>query len=73
MHHKARGGRLSFFFEVTAWMGEVTNREPHKCKSLRWYPLAELPDRIIPYTRDALLAYMRGAPLSFNGWSEGSR
>lgn len=71
MHHSAGGGRLSFFFEVTDWTGEITNREPHKCKSLRWFPLAELPDRIIPYTRDALLAYMRGAPLSCKGWSEG--
>jgi 8-oxo-dGTP pyrophosphatase MutT (NUDIX family) len=71
MHHSAGGGRLSFFFEVTDWKGEVTNREPHKCKSLRWYPLAELPDRIIPYTRDALVAYIRGTPLSCRGWSEG--
>lgn len=71
MHHSAQGGRLSFFFEVTAWRGEIWNREPHKCKSLEWYPLTELPDRVIPYTREALLAYLHGVAYSGSGWSSG--
>lgn len=69
IHHSAGGGRLSFFFEVTTWRGEVWNREPHKCKSLDWYPLSNLPDRMIPYTREALLAYLQGVPYSASGWS----
>lgn len=69
MHHSAAGGRLSFFFEVTDWRGEVSNREPHKCKALDWYKFSELPERMIPYTREALLAYMRGIAFSGSGWS----
>jgi 8-oxo-dGTP pyrophosphatase MutT (NUDIX family) len=69
MHHSAGGGRLSFFFEVTEWKGEIRNREPHKCKALNWYRLSELPERIIPYTREALLAYGRGIAFSSSGWS----
>ena len=73
MHHSAGGGRLSFFFEVTEWRGEVSNREPDKCKALDWYKLSELPERIIPYTREALLAYMRGIAFSGTGWSTALR
>ena len=69
MHHSAGGGRLSFFFEVTDWTGEIVNREPHKCKALDWHPLSKLPDRIIPYTREALVAYLNGNPFSVSGWS----
>jgi 8-oxo-dGTP diphosphatase len=71
VHHSAGGGRLSFFFEVTDWKGEVTNREPHKCKSLGWYPLAALPNRIVPYTHGALLAYQSGKTMSCSGWGLG--
>ncbi len=71
MHHSAAGGRLSFFFEVTEWLGQIVNKEPEKCKSLDWYPLVELPARTIPYTQQAIAAYLSGSYLSCRGWSYG--
>jgi len=62
---------LSFFFEVTEWLGQIVNKEPEKCKSLDWYPLVELPARTIPYTQQAIAAYLSGSYLSCRGWSYG--
>jgi hypothetical protein len=71
MHHSSGGGRLSFFFEVTDWHGEIQNRERRKCKSLTWYPLENLPSRLVPYTRDAIIAYLHEDILSCREWSRG--
>ncbi len=46
--------RLDFFFECTAWSGEVQNREPQKCDDLRWVTLDSLPENVIPYIKQAL-------------------
>jgi hypothetical protein len=62
---------MSFFFEVTEWIGQIVNKEPDKCKSLDWFPLVELPARTIPYTQQAIAAYLSGSYLSCRGWSYG--
>ncbi len=49
MHRKSDDERVDFFLRVNRWSGVVTNREPHKCDDLAWYPLDALPDAIIPY------------------------
>jgi|GEM_PF-552358 len=54
MHNSSSGGRVAFFFTVRRWVGDPENREPDKCSGLRWFPLAALPDQLIPYCRTAL-------------------
>lgn len=46
--------RADFFFHVTQWSGEPEVREPDKAADLRWWPLADLPDRVVPHERVAL-------------------
>lgn len=54
MHNSSGGGRAAFFFTVHSWPGVPDNREPDKCTELRWFPLDDLPDHLIPYCRTAL-------------------
>ncbi len=54
MHNSSSGGRVAFFFRVERWQGEPSNMEPDKCDDLAWFPLDVLPERMIPYCREAL-------------------
>lgn len=54
MHNASGGGRMAFFFTVHRWTGVPENLEPGKCAGLRWFSLDELPERLIPYCREAL-------------------
>lgn len=47
-------GRLSLFFLCNAWSGQPGNREPAKCSYIRWYPVDDLPENIIPFVRNAI-------------------
>jgi 8-oxo-dGTP diphosphatase len=70
MHNSYGLGRIAFFFEVSIWAGEVTNREPEKCDDLRWFPLDALPAPMIPYIRQTIDSYRAGetAKLTLYGW-----
>ena len=57
--------RADFFSHVTALSGEPSIAEPDKAAELRWWPLSELPDRVVPHERavlDALAAELAGGP-----------
>lgn len=41
--------RIDFFFTARRWTGEPTILEPRKCAELRWYPLAALPQPVVPH------------------------
>lgn len=43
--------RADFFFHVTGWSGEPALREPDKAAELRWWPLDELPEAVVPHER----------------------
>ncbi|HET8601364.1 MAG TPA: dihydrofolate reductase [Segeticoccus sp.] len=53
--------RLDLFFTCRAWSGEPVVREPDKCRALRWFPLGELPDRVVPHERMVLEALAAGS------------
>jgi 8-oxo-dGTP pyrophosphatase MutT (NUDIX family) len=63
-----REGRLSLFFEVRDWSGEISNAEPDKCASLAWIPRDALPQNLVPYARAALERIESGQRLSTFGW-----
>ncbi|WP_114202418.1 dihydrofolate reductase [Janibacter anophelis] len=46
--------RADFFFHVTGWSGEPTLLEPDKAADLRWWPLADLPEQVVPHERVVL-------------------
>lgn len=52
--------RIDFFFLISAFEGEITNREPHKIADLQWASLSEIPEQTIPYIRDILQSIVRG-------------
>ncbi len=60
--------RADFFFIAEKWQGEITNCEPHKCISLEWFLLTNLPENTIPYIRYVLDATARGEIYSEFGW-----
>jgi 8-oxo-dGTP pyrophosphatase MutT (NUDIX family) len=60
MARAAEQPRIDFFFEVTDWRGDISNREPEKCDELLWAPLDDLPPNMVPYVRAALEAYRAG-------------
>lgn len=43
--------RVDYFFSTTSWSGEPRIVEPHKCADLRWFPLHDLPDPVVPHER----------------------
>lgn len=72
MHRRSDSERISFFFTASAWQGEPTNREPHKCSELAWYPVGALPSNVVPYVRHAIEQTLAGEPYSEFGWARGA-
>ncbi len=70
VHHWTESSRTAIFFEVTRWEGEPVNTEPDKCAGWQWFNLADLPEQMIPYGRQALTLYAKGEPYSERGWQE---
>jgi 8-oxo-dGTP diphosphatase len=68
MHNSSSGGRAAFFFTVRRWAGVAENREPGKCKGLRWFPLGALPEHMIDYCRTALGHVAADRRFSLYGW-----
>jgi 8-oxo-dGTP diphosphatase len=68
MHSPITGGRASFFFRIRQWKGLPANREPRKCRELRWFPLDELPETATRYCRVALKQIAAGESFSVDDW-----
>jgi ADP-ribose pyrophosphatase YjhB (NUDIX family) len=68
MHRKSDDERVDFFLAVRAWLGQVVNREPHRCDQLVWFDLDDLPRNVIPYLRRALENYREGRWFDSVGW-----
>ena len=50
--------RMDFFFTAKKWQGEPTIIEPEKCDDLRWFNVNNLPENIIPYTKQAIDSFL---------------
>lgn len=61
-------GRMQMFFTITTWSGEIENKEPDKCEKLDWFPVDNLPDPTVPYTRHAVEQVRQGVRFSLFGW-----
>jgi ADP-ribose pyrophosphatase YjhB (NUDIX family) len=56
LHRRTLGDRVyvDFFYTCNEWLGEPTICEPHLCDDLRWFALADLPNNMVGYVRQAL-------------------
>jgi 8-oxo-dGTP diphosphatase len=70
MHRIDDREQLDFFFEAKQWQGEPKNAEPEKCDDLNWFPLDQLPERTIPYIREAVRCYREGIIYAEFGWDK---
>lgn len=68
MHNSSSGGRVAFFFLVQDWDNDPANMEPDKCDDLAWFSLDALPDRMIPYCREAMQHIAAERQFSVYGW-----
>ena len=64
--HRSHGDedRIGFFFEPSAWRGEIVNAEPHKCDELTWVRVEALPTNTIGYVREAIRCAREGIAYS---------
>lgn len=45
---------IDVFFRVTQWTNTPSIQEPEKCDDMQWFPLATLPEMIVPHQRSFL-------------------
>ncbi|MGK2866205.1 MAG: NUDIX domain-containing protein [Mycobacterium sp.] len=53
-HADAIDERVDWFFTARTWSGEPRVVEPEKAASIGWFPLAALPDPMVPHEAHAL-------------------
>ena len=74
MHRNANPGeqfeRVDVFFTADSWGEEIINKEPHKCDELAWFDIGNLPDKTIPYIRQAIDSVWNGVYYSEYGRDE---
>ena len=58
--------RIDLFVQARSWRGEPTIQETDKAGELRWWPLAALPDKVVPHERLALESLAHGEVGSFH-------
>jgi mutator protein MutT len=63
--HRCPGERsdkqyLNIYFTASEWQGEPRIMEPTKCDHMAWFPIDALPENLIPSTREAFKAMLKG-------------
>ncbi|MFD3970302.1 NUDIX domain-containing protein [Streptomyces cyaneofuscatus] len=61
--------RIQLFFRARSWSGVPQVLEPDRCVEWRWFNPKDLPDNVVPYTRQAIEAIRGGRPYSDMGWT----
>lgn len=55
-------------FEALEWHGDIINAEPHVHSEVTWLDLDDLPENVIPCTKDVLEQIAKGKTYSEYGW-----
>ena len=58
--------RIDFFFTARSWTGDPRIVEPEKCAELRWCPLTDLPDPVVPHELAVLEAIRTGRTTAYS-------
>jgi 8-oxo-dGTP diphosphatase len=53
--------RVDFFFLAESWSGTPRTMEPDKSADLGWFPLAALPEPVVPHERKVLDSVRAGS------------
>jgi 8-oxo-dGTP diphosphatase len=65
MQRTGNGGpvdeRVDFFFTARRWLGDPAICEPTKTTDLRWFPLDDLPEPLVPHEAAVLSMIRTGA------------
>lgn len=70
MHRISDCERVDFFFQLVDWEGKIENKEPNKCKELKFFNLNRLPENLIDYVKKALDSSFQGVAIAEYGWNE---
>ena len=65
-HDQAIDERIDFFFTARSWSGEPRIVEPEKAADLRWCPLDDLPDPVVPHELSVLEALRTGTATAYS-------
>ena len=68
LHRRDGDERVDFFVHIQHWAGEPANTEPDKCDELRWVPVDDLPENVIPYVKQAIQNHRAGIKFYEFGW-----
>ncbi|MEV7157047.1 NUDIX domain-containing protein [Streptomyces misionensis] len=60
--------RIGLVFRARTWSGTPAVREPDRCVEWRWWNPKDLPDAVVPYTRQAIEGVLAGRLYSQRGW-----
>ncbi|MFJ9157498.1 NUDIX hydrolase [Streptomyces griseoviridis] len=60
--------RIGLIFRARTWSGTPTVREPDRCVEWRFWNPKDLPDAVVPYTRQAIEGVLAGRRYSQRGW-----
>ena len=59
---------IQFYAVCKKWTGEIVNNEPDKCAELKFFPLNNLPENMVPYIRDGIEKTLAGVNFYEYGW-----
>ncbi|MBB3041479.1 NUDIX domain-containing protein [Nocardioides soli] len=66
LHDQPIDERIDFFFTARSWSGVPRIMEADKAADLRWCPLAELPEPVVPHERAVLEAVRTGTAEAYS-------
>lgn len=69
MHRLSSDERVDFFLQCSKWSGDIRNMETNKCDELKWFPINNLPENVIPYVKKAISNYRDNIWFDSFGWS----
>lgn len=71
MHNTTNGEEwVGSYFMTEKWKGEPIVNEPHKHTEVRWVDIDDIPEKTIPYVKQALKAVGNKEIYSEFGWRE---
>lgn len=68
MHRKSDSEYVDFYFVARHWEGAPIIGEPDKCDEVKWFPLNNLPENLVLYTRKAIENYQKKIPFAEFNW-----
>lgn len=59
---------VDFFLTADKWEGEPKITEPDKCDQIKWFPVNNLPENLIPHVKQAIESFQHNIAFSEVGW-----